>query len=130
MSTRWSRPLATTATLSVLIALLAVAQATAKSPPKGVYECTIGGIYADTVKIVSATKYKRFGKTGKFKAGKKLKNVGNPPFTYFGYSIKFKTGPFKGFKGNWRRDTSSGAVVNEIALRNPLDGFEDTYCDD
>lgn len=117
---------ATLATLATL-AVLAVAPAIAKSPPGGTYECTIGGIYADTVTIKSATKYKRFGKTGTYVAGSSKKTFGNPPYTYKGYTIKFKTGPFKGFKGNWHK---SGTGINEIALKNPRDGFEDTYCDD
>ena len=98
--------------------------ALAKSPPKGVYECTIGGIYADTVKISGKTTYKRFGKSGKYKAGNKKKTFYD---AYKGYTIKFKTGPFEGFKGNWHK---SGTGINEIALKNPLSGFEDTYCDD
>lgn len=113
----------------VLLGLAAFATAgptvaLAKSPPRGVYECTIGGIYADTVKITGKSTYKRFGKSGKYSAGKKKRTFHN---AYKGYAIKFKTGPFKGFKGNWHK---SGTGINEIALKNPIDGFEDTYCDD
>lgn len=112
--------------IGLFLALIVIAPATAKAPPRHKYECTIGGIYADTVTIKSATKYKRFGKTGKYVAGKKKKSFGRPPYDYKGFAIKFKTGPFKGFKGNWHK--SSGGY--EIALRNPINGFEDTYCDD
>lgn len=108
-------------------ALVVVAPVTAKPPPRHKYECTIGGIYAGTIKIKSATTYKRSGKTGKFVVGKKKRTFGDPPYGYKGFAIKFKTGPFKGFKGNWHRSKTG---TNELALRNPINGFEDTYCDD
>ena len=103
----------------------AAAPALAKSPPKGTYECTIGGIYADTVKITGKTTYKRFGDKGKYKAGDKKKSFHDG--AYNGYTIKFKTGPFEGFKGNWHKGDTG---INEIALKNPISGYEDTYCDD
>ena len=108
---------------ALVAACVAASPALAKSPPKGKYECTIGGYYADTIKIKSAKTYKRFGKSGKYAAGGKKKSF---PQGYKGYTIKFKTGPFKGFKGNWHNATQPG--TQEIALRNPLNGFEDTYC--
>ncbi len=113
--------------IGLVTALVVIAPATAKAPPKHRYECTIGGIYAGTVTIKSATTYKRFGKTGKYVAGKKKRTYGRAPYQYKGYAIKFRTGPFRGFKGQWHR---SNGGINEIALRNPLNGFEDTYCDD
>ena len=111
--------------VGAIVVVAAAAPAIAKSPPKGTYECTIGGIYADTVKITGKTSYKRFDKNGKYKAGDKKKSFWDG--AYKGYKIKFKTGPFKGFKGNWHK---SGTGINEIALKNPISGFEDTYCDD
>ncbi len=123
---RETRPLGLTLLIALLTALVMIAPAAAKAPPKQKYECLIGGIYADTVTIKNASTYKRFGKTGKYVAGKKKRTFGNPPYQYKGYSIKFKTGPFKGFKGNWHK---SAAGV-EIALKNPIDGYYDTYCDD
>jgi len=111
----------------LLAATAAVSPATAKAPPQHRYECTIGGMYADTVTIKSATTYRRFGKTGKYVAGQEKRSFGRAPYQYKGYTIKFRTGPFKGFRGNWHR-TRDG--VNEIALKNPLNGFESIYCDD
>ena len=108
---------------ALAVAVVAIAPALAKSPPKHTYECTIGGYYADTVTIKSSSKYERFGKTGKYKAGSKKKQYDG----YSGYPIKFKTGPFKGFKGNWHKGDDG---TNELALKNPLSGYEDTYCDD
>lgn len=113
---------AVAATVGLAVAGLA-AGAEAKSPPTGKYECTIGGLYADTVTIKSATKYKRFGEKGKYKAGDEKKTYDG----YKGYPIKFKTGPFEGFKGNWHKGNDG---TNEIALKNPISGFEDTYCVD
>jgi hypothetical protein len=106
------------------LVLLSPAAAAAKAPPKGNYGCTIGGTYFGTVKITSASKYKRNGKKGKFKAGATQKTW--PDKNVPGYTINFKTGGFKGFKGRWYR--SDGGVV-EIALRNPVDNFESIYCD-
>lgn len=111
--------------VAALFGAIAAAPAVAKPPPKGKYSCTIGGYYADKVIIKSATRYKRFGKTGKYVAGEKKRSFGSYR-PYKGYAITFKTGPFKGFKGNWHKS----AYGNEIALKNPSDGYEDTYCDD
>jgi len=98
------------------IALLAfVAPASAGPPPAGLYECTISGTYFDNLKIKRDGKYERFGKTGKFT---------NPKARV----LKFTTGPLKGFSGRWYVATSSSGKTPEIALRNPLDDFEDIYC--
>ncbi len=58
-------------------AAIGVAPAVAKPPPKGEYSCTIGGYFAVTMTIKSATTYKRFGKTGKYLAGKKKRSFGS-----------------------------------------------------
>ena len=112
------------AAVTALVLLSLPAAAAAKAPPKGTYGCTIGGSYFGTVKITSSSRYLRNGKTGRFNAGATKKTW--PDKTVPGYTINFKTGGFKGFKGRWYR--SSGGVV-EIALRNPVDNFESIYCD-
>jgi hypothetical protein len=102
--------------LAVALLLPMTAAATAGPPPKGLYECTIGGLYFDEVKIKADNKYERFDKIGKF-ASK-------------GRKINFTSGPFKGFKGKWyMADDGGGVKVPEIALKNPLDEFESIYCD-
>jgi hypothetical protein len=101
--------------LAVALPLSFAAVAAAGPPPGGLYECTISGNYFDDVKIKQDNKYERFGKTGKF-AGK-------------GRNINFTSGPFKGFKGRWyMADDGGGVKTPEIALKNPLDDFEDIYC--
>lgn len=109
---------------AVLVAALAATPftASAKSPPRGEYECTIGGTYFGSVWITGAKTYKRSGKSGKYKAKGTTTRDGG----IRAYKISFTTGPFKGFKGDWHR--SSGGV-DEIALRNPIDNFESIYCD-
>jgi hypothetical protein len=126
MMTKWG-PIRLGAAVILSLAAFAVigpAATVAKPPPRGVYECTIGGIYADTIKITGKSTYKRFGKSGKYAAGKKKRTYHH---SYKGYAIKFRTGPFRGFKGNWHRSSDG---INEIALKNPINGFEDIYCDD
>jgi hypothetical protein len=101
--------------LAVALLLPTTAVAAAGPPPRGLYECTIGGLYFDEVKIKQDNQYERFGKTGKF-AGK-------------GRKINFTSGPFKGFKGRWyMADDGGGVQTPEIALKNPLNDFEDIYC--
>lgn len=101
---------------------LAAPAAEAKSPPNGLYECTIGGTLFDSVTITGASTYKRFGKKGRYVAkGTRMREGG-----IRAYKISFTKGPFKGFRGDWRK-TSDGKY--EIALRNPRDGFESIYCD-
>lgn len=102
-------------------ALLVPAAADAKAPPKGEYGCTIGGTYFGQLTIKGGNKYRRNGKTGTFSAkGTHLREGGIKAF-----KIRFKTGGFKGFKGDWRK-TDGGDV--EIALKNPIDDFESIYC--
>lgn len=110
-------------TATALTLLTAPAQALAKSPPRGKYECVIGTTFFGEVVIKSSTKYRRDGKTGKYKAGAKQVKFSDG---IVGYRLTFKTGAFKGYKGRWHR-TSDG--VYEIALRNPIDDFESIYCD-
>ena len=100
--------------LAVALLLPMTAAATAGPPPLGLYECTLSGVglFGD-VKIKKDNKYERFGKTGKF-ASK-------------GRKINFFSGPFKGFKGYWEKNDTR-PVSYELNLRNPIDGFEDTYC--
>jgi hypothetical protein len=110
--------------LAVLaLGLVSVSSAAAKSPPKGTYECTIAGLFADDMKITGKDTYKRFDKKGKYKAGKAKTTFDDG---IVGYKINFKTGAFECFKGRWYK-VDSGAI--EIALKNPINGAEDTYCD-
>jgi hypothetical protein len=114
-----------TPTVAVMLAAALAAvpsSAAAKSPPRGEYECTIGGTYFGSVWITGAKTYKRSGKSGKYTA----KGTTTRPGNIRAYKISFTTGAFKGFKGTWHR--SSGGVY-EIALRNPIDNFESIYCD-
>ena len=108
-----------------VVALAVVPAAFAKSPPKAKYECTIGGILFADITITGATTYTRSGKKGTYAAGTKLLHWKDK--TVPGYTIVFKTGPLKGYKGRWY---ASKGGVHEIALRNPIDGFESIYCDD
>lgn len=108
-----------------MAALIAVPAAFAKSPPKAKYECTIGNILFGDIQITGATTYTRYGKKGTYAAGTKLTRWKDK--TVPGYTIVFKTGPLKNYKGRWY--TSKGGV-HEIALRNPIDNFESIYCDD
>ncbi len=108
--------------LLLVVGLGTSAPAHAKAPPKGLYECTIGGTLFGDVTITGATTYKRFGKTGTFSAkGTRVREGG-----VRAYKISFTKGPFKGFRGDWRKTTDG---KYEIALRNPRDDFESIYCD-
>jgi hypothetical protein len=103
------------------VALIAPAAAGAKAPPKGKYDCTIDGMLFDSVTIKSKGRYKRFDTTGKFVAkGTETRSDGSKA-----NKIRFKTGPLKGFRGNWAITSSNRP---QIALRNPLDDFESIYC--
>lgn len=117
------RALLITAIAIATAALMAPAFASAKSPAKGTYECVIGSTFFGEVVIKSSTKYRRDGKTGKYKAGSKRVKFSDGRL---GYRLTFKTGSFKGYKGRWYK-ASDGTY--EIALRNPIDDFESIYCD-
>jgi hypothetical protein len=119
----------TFAALAVLVCLaVASGPATAKSPPKSKYGCTIGGYYSGTMKIKGPDTYTRNGESGKYRAGdRKVPVPGYEDTGLKGYTIKFKTGAFKGMKGHWYTVDSGTA---EIALENPIDGFVEIYCDE
>lgn len=110
--------------LAALLALLLAPPALAKSPPKGKYGCTIGGLLFGDLKITGSDTYKRYGNNGTYSAGRRKINFDDG---FAGYKIKFKTGPFEDFKGRWYKADSGTA---EIALQNPEDGFESIYCDE
>ena len=111
----------------VAVAVLAP-PAHAKSPPKGTYECVIGSasILFGDIKVQGKGKYKysRFGKTGTFKAGKKLRKFSGGTI---GYTISFKGGGLNKFKGYWFTSTTG---THEIALARPGSTFVNIYCDD
>lgn len=114
---------------SVVIAGVPTA-AQAKSPPKGKYECVIGSatILFGDIQVKSGGKYKysRFGKTGTFKAGKRLRTIAGTGGTR-GYTISFKGGGLNKFKGYWFTSTTG---THEIALARPGSDFVNIYCDD
>jgi hypothetical protein len=111
--------------LLLALALLALpAAAGAKSPPRGKYECVIGSTFFGTITIKSGSTYRRNGKTGRYKAGSKRVSFSDGRR---GYRLTFKTGSFKGYKGRWYKSTTSN--IYELALKNPIDGFESIYCD-
>lgn len=108
--------------LVLIVGLGSSAPAYAKAPPKGLYECTIGGTLFGDVTITGSKTYTRFGKRGTFTAkGTRIREGG-----VRAYKISFTKGPFKGFRGDWRKTTDG---KYEIALRNPRDDFESIYCD-
>jgi uncharacterized low-complexity protein len=113
----------TTCVVTAAMLFVLPASASAKSPPKGKYECVISGSYFGEVVIKSSSKYRRNGKTGSYKAGaNKIKFKEG----FSGYRLTFKTGGFKGFKGRWHKTTDG---KYEIALKNPINNFESIYCD-
>ena len=96
---------------------LPVAAAAAKAPPRGKYDCTIGGsTLFGTLYITGAKSYRYDASDGKGKPGK---------YTSSGKKLSFTTGPLKKMKGRWTK-TDQGP---EVALRNPRDNFESIYCD-
>jgi len=110
------------------LALTLVPGAEAKAPPKGKYECTIGGnMLFGTITIKGKKKYRysQSGGNGRFVAGKRLRKFSGGNVT--GYSIRFKRGGLAGYKGYW---FTSSTGTHEIALANPRDGFISIYCDD
>ena len=109
--------------IAALATLAATPFAAAKSPPVGKYGCTISGTFFGNLTITGGTTYTRNGKKGTYVAGKKL--IRWKDKTVPGYTIVFKTGSFKGYKGRWY----GSKTTSEIALKNPLNGFESIYCD-
>src|SRR5689334_5630491 len=107
---------------------ISVGSASAKAPPKGKYDCTIGGsTLFGTLTIKGHNKYTHRGTKGKYvaKGGAVKFDDG-----ITGYRIKFKGGSLKGMNGRWYHATDGTPAGNyEIALRNPIDGFESIYCD-
>jgi hypothetical protein len=104
------------------------ATATAKAPPHGKYDCTIGGsTLFGTLTIKGGHKYTHRGTHGRYVA-----KGGAVKFSdgITGYRMSFKRGDLKGMRGRWYKSndgTASGSY--EIALRNPRDDFESIYCD-
>lgn len=113
-----------TAIAVVVLTGVAAPPAVAKAPPKGTYGCTTEGYLFGSLEITGKNTYTRNDKNGKYKAGSEKITFDDG---FVGYKIKFKTGSFKGYKGRWYKADSGTA---EIALQNPIDGFEDTYCDE
>ena len=121
--------LAVSIALCLAAALAIPSAAAAKSPPKGTYECVIGANTQlfGSIKIQKSGKYRysRFGKTGTFKAAKKLGKFSGGRVS--GYAISFKGGGLNKFKGYWFTSTTG---THEIALARPGSDFVNIYCDD
>lgn len=115
-------PLAT-----VLMLLVFVAGAEAKSPPEGNYGCYIDSYYQSfgNITISSASGFKRFGQAGTYRAGKRRRSFAGGSVK--GYPIRFKGGGLNGFTGYWY--ISSGGK-HHIALQDPGLGFVGIYCAD
>jgi hypothetical protein len=110
-----------------MVAVLPATEAAAKPPPRGKYECTIGGMLFGSLTIKSGAAYTRNGKKGKYSAPGGKRTF---PDGVKGWKIKFKTGSLKGFDGRWYKASDGTPQGNyEIALKNPLDDFESIYCD-
>jgi hypothetical protein len=107
-------------------ALLAPAGADAKAPPKGKYDCTIGGsTLFGTLTIKKGGKFSHNGTKGTFKHGKRT----TFPRGLKGYKLKFKGGTLNKMKGRWYKTVDGTPKGNyEIALENPSDGFISIYC--
>lgn len=125
------RKLSLAAALILLLGFTSTAEA--KAPPKGKYDCVIGSgsLLFGSIKIQGGGKYRysRFGKSGKFVAGKKLRKFGGTASGggALGYSIRFRGGGLNKYKGYWFTSTTG---THEIALENPKNGVVSIYCDD
>jgi hypothetical protein len=119
----------TASTIACIAALgIAAAPAAAKAPPKGKYDCTIGGsTLFGTLTIKGGGRYSHRGSNGRYVAkGGSVKF----PDGITGYRISFKGGTLKGMKGRWYKSNDGTPAGNyEIALRNPGSNFESIYCD-
>ena len=119
------RPLISVCVLLCVIAVAAPA-ALAKAPPKGKYDCTIGGATLfGTITIKKGGKFTHNGEKGTFKHGKRT----TFPDSVKGYKLSFKGGSLNKMKGRWYKakdGTPKGTY--EIALKNPGSGFESIYC--
>ena len=111
------------------VAVLAVTAvpAAAKAPPRGKYDCTIGGsTLFGTLTIKSSGRYAHRGSKGRYIAKGGAVTF---PDGIVGYRIRFKSGTLGGMRGRWYKakdGTPEGTY--EIALRNPRDDFESIYC--
>jgi hypothetical protein len=112
---------------TVALALTAATPAAAKAPPKGKYDCTIGGsTLFGTLTIKGGGAYRHRGSTGRYVAKGGQKTY---PDGVVGFDISFRKGTLGGMKGRWYKGkdgTPEGSY--EIALRNPRDDFESIYC--
>ncbi len=109
------------------VALLVPATAPAKAPPKGKYDCTIGGSQLfGTLTIKKGGKYSHRGTKGRFKHGRKRSTFADG---IKGYKLSFKGGGLNKIKGRWyKAKDGTPAGTYEIALKNPGSGFESIYC--
>ena len=120
------RAVAITATCLAVLVVSAV-PASAKAPPRGKYDCTIGGsTLFGTLSIKASGRYGHRGTKGRYIAKGGAVTF---PDGIVGYRIRFKRGTLDGVRGRWYKakdGTPKGTY--EIALRNPRDDFESIYC--
>lgn len=114
--------------LLAIAALLAPASiADAKPPPRGKYDCTIGGsTLFGTLTIKSSSRYTHGGEKGRYTHGRDKTTFSDG---ISGWKLRFKSGSLGGMRGRWYKasdGTPQGSY--EIALRNPRDDFESIYC--
>ena len=115
------------ASLVVLVLLSTASMAGAKAPPRGTYDCTIGGsTLFGTLKIKSKSAYTHRGSKGRYKHGAQRKTFSDG---IVGWTLRFRRGTLGGMRGRWyKASDGTPAGTHEIALRNPRDDFESIYC--
>jgi len=104
---------------------LPLADASAKAPPTGRYDCTIGGTLFGTLTIKARGAYTHRGSRGTFTARGGQVTF---PDKIKGWRISFRRGTLGGMKGRWYKakdGTPQGTY--EIALKNPRNGVESIY---
>ena len=102
------------AVLVVVLCAVTAAPASAGSPPRGKYGCTVGGIFGGNLFILANNRYRvDSSKVGRYR---------NRP----GRRMRFPSGAYKGlYKGRWHR-TDDNRV--EIELTSLETGRTSTYC--
>lgn len=113
---------------TAVLLLIAAPAAMAKAPPKGKYDCTIGGsTLFGTLNIKSKSDYTHRGSKGTYTHGASKKRFSDG---ISGWTLRFRKGTLGGMRGRWYKATDGTPEgTYEIALRNPRDDFESIYCD-
>jgi hypothetical protein len=113
--------------LALMLLLAFPAVASAKAPPRGKYDCTIGGSTLFGVLTIKREKrYTHRGTKGTFTHGSRKTKFSDG---IVGWKLRFKGGDLGGMRGRWYKATDGTPDgTYEIALRNPRDDFESIYC--